>query len=55
MKNYICRVNIQFNDKNDKMKEYVKDSIYKCDRKRYEELKDKYNALTLLQIKRRKK
>ena len=54
MKNYICRVNIQFNDKNDKMKLYKKDDIFKCDRKRYEEIQ-KYNALTLLQIKRRKK
>ena len=55
MKNYVSRVEIEFNDKHNKMKLYKKNKIYKCDRKRYEELKNKYNALTLLKINRRRK
>ena len=54
MKNYICRVMIQFNDSLNKGKEYTKDSIYKCDRERYENIK-KLGAVKLLKIERRKK
>ena len=53
MKNYVCKVLIQFNDKYDKGKEYKAESIYKCDRSRYEQLK-KLGALKLLKIERRK-
>lgn len=52
MKNYVSRVLIEFNDKNDKGKLYTVDKIYKCDRTRYEELK-KLGALKLLKIEKK--
>lgn len=53
MKNYVSRVEIEFNDKYDKSKLYRKDKIYKCSRERYEQL-NKLGALKLLKIERRK-
>lgn len=54
MKNYVCRVLIQFNDSLNKDKEYKKNSIYKCSRERYEQIK-KLGAVKLLKIERRKR
>lgn len=53
MKNYICKVEIQFNDRLNKEKLMKVGKPYKCDRKRYEELKT-YNAIRLLKIEKKK-